>query len=105
MLGKLLQTGRDNWQATWIDTDGIKQTAGFRKHDQAVAHIVDHASRGLRFHDLRHSYATWLISTGVPVNDVQKVMGHERGSTTLNLYAHGSEDRNERVLKAFIGPC
>jgi integrase len=35
----------------------------------------------LRFHDLRHSYATWL--DGVPVNMVQRVMGHERSSTTL----------------------
>ncbi len=34
----------------------------------------------LRFHDLRHSYATWLVSEGVPVNDVAKVMGHEQTS-------------------------
>jgi integrase len=38
----------------------------------------------LRFHDLRHSYATWLVDDGVPVNMVQKVMGHERSSTTLD---------------------
>src|SRR5262249_12527554 len=30
----------------------------------------------LRFHDLRHSYATWLVSDGIPINDVAKVMGH-----------------------------
>jgi hypothetical protein len=42
----------------------------------------------LRFHDLRHSYATWLISQGVPINDVVTVMGHEKAATTLNLYAH-----------------
>ncbi|MET8910381.1 tyrosine-type recombinase/integrase [Micromonospora sp. NPDC004551] len=34
------------------------------------------APGGLRFHDLRHSYATELVSRGVPVNDVQAVMGH-----------------------------
>jgi integrase len=38
----------------------------------------------LRFHDLRHSCATWLVSDGVPINDVAKVMGHEQTSTTLN---------------------
>ena len=32
----------------------------------------------LRFHDLRHSYATWLVSDGVPINDVAKIMGHEQ---------------------------
>ncbi len=31
----------------------------------------------LRFHDLRHSYATWLVDDGVPVNMVPGVLGHE----------------------------
>jgi integrase len=39
-----------------------------------------------KFHDLRHCYATWLVSDGVPVNVVQAVMGHEQASTTLNRY-------------------
>ncbi len=59
------------------------------------------AAGGIRFHDLRHSYATWLVSRGVPVNDVQAVMGHEQASTTLNLYTHRSGDRDQRVLRAF----
>ena len=37
----------------------------------------------MRFHDLRHSYATWLVSDGVPVNIVSRLMGHEQISTTL----------------------
>lgn len=52
----------------------------------------------LRFHDLRHSYATWLVSDGVPINDVAKVMGHEQTSTTLDLYTHPTKDRDRRVL-------
>ena len=55
----------------------------------------------LRFHDLRHSYATWLVSDGVPVNDVAKVMGHEQTSTTLNRYTHSTAERDLRVLRSF----
>ncbi|WP_319462765.1 site-specific integrase [Micromonospora sp. RTP1Z1] len=55
----------------------------------------------LRFHDLRHSYATWLVSDGVPINDVAKVMGHEQTSTTLNRYTHSTAERDRRVLKSF----
>ena len=55
----------------------------------------------LRFHDLRHSYATWLVSEGVPINDVAKVMGHEQTSTTLDRYAHSTRERDRRVLAAF----
>lgn len=55
----------------------------------------------LRFHDLLHSYATWLVSDGVPINDVAKVMGHEQTSTTLNRYTHSTAERDRRVLAAF----
>ena len=50
------------------------------------------AAGGLRFHDLRHGYATWLISSGVPVNAVQAAMGPEQASTTLNCYTHTPAD-------------
>jgi integrase len=56
---------------------------------------------GLRFHDLRHSYATWLVSDGVPINDVAKVMGHEQTSTTLDGYTHSTSERDGRVLRSF----
>ena len=55
----------------------------------------------LRFHDIRHSYATWLVSDGVPINDVAKVMGHEQTSTTLNRYTHSTAERDRRVLASF----
>ncbi|WP_307849176.1 site-specific integrase [Micromonospora sp. U56] len=54
-----------------------------------------------RFHDLRHPYATWLVSDGVPINDVAKVMGHEQTSTTLNRYTHSTAERDRPVLKSF----
>jgi integrase len=57
----------------------------------------------LRFHDLRHSYATWLVDDGVPVNVVQRVMGHERSSTTLDLYTRRS-DGEDRILRALGAP-
>jgi site-specific recombinase XerD len=53
-----------------------------------------------KFHDLRHCYATWLISEGVPVNVVQAVMGYEQASTTLNRYSHLPADTHARVRAA-----
>ncbi|HWH99899.1 MAG TPA: tyrosine-type recombinase/integrase [Propionibacteriaceae bacterium] len=54
---------------------------------------------GLRFHDLRHFYATWLVDDGVPPNMVQRVMGHERATTTLDLYTRRT-DNADRILEA-----
>jgi integrase len=42
-----------------------------------------------------------LVSDGVPINDVAKVMGHEQTSTTLNRYTHSTAERDQRVLAAF----
>jgi integrase len=40
------------------------------------------------FHDLRHSGATFLISQGVPLAFVSKVLGHSSIRITVDLYGH-----------------
>lgn len=55
----------------------------------------------LRFHDLRHCYATWLVSDGTPINFVQAVMGHEQASTTLDRYTHIPTGYGERIRSVF----
>lgn len=64
--------------------------------------MVRHAGESLRFHDLRHSYATWLVDDAVPPNMVQRVMGHELASTTLQLYVRRTE-HHDRIRKALGG--
>ena len=54
-----------------------------------------------RFHDLRHSYATWLVYDGVPINDAQRLLGHSRPSTTLDLYTHYQQTLDSRVGELF----
>ncbi|MDP9314482.1 MAG: site-specific integrase [Chloroflexota bacterium] len=42
----------------------------------------------VRFHDLRHSAATLLLSQGVHPKVVAERLGHSRVSTTLDIYSH-----------------
>ena len=42
----------------------------------------------IRFHDLRHSAASYLIKHGVDLKNVQAWLGHADFSTTANTYAH-----------------
>jgi integrase len=39
-------------------------------------------------HALRHSSASWLAAAGVPAHELAAAVGHEKASTTLNLYSH-----------------
>ena len=42
----------------------------------------------LRFHDLRHSCASFLLAQGVPVKMISEMLGHSSTSFTMDVYGH-----------------
>lgn len=42
----------------------------------------------IRFHDLRHSCASLLVASGVPMKNIQEWLGHSNFSTTADIYSH-----------------
>jgi len=48
------------------------------------AHNLPH----IRFHDLRHTAASMMISKGIDIKTVSGILGHADIKTTLNIYAH-----------------
>ncbi|MDM4722115.1 tyrosine-type recombinase/integrase [Micromonospora sp. WMMA1363] len=101
LLGRVAEVAPGRWLAVWPDRDGREHRAEFTTEAAAVAHTAASAFGGLRFHDLRHSYITWLVTGGVPVNVVRRVVGHEKASTTLDRYTHTPEDYADRVRLTF----
>lgn len=53
---------------------------------QSVLKSID--IKPIKFHSLRHTYATRLFEQSVPIKTVQKLMGHKDSSTTLDIYTH-----------------
>jgi integrase len=45
---------------------------------------------GITFHDLRHTFASWLAIAGVPIKTIQELLGHKNITMTMR-YAHLSE--------------
>ena len=46
---------------------------------------------GFRFHDLRHTFASYLINAGRSIYEVQRILGHTQIKTTQR-YSHLSQD-------------
>jgi len=53
----------------------------------------------MRFHDLRHSAATILLSRGTHPKVVQEILGHSQIAMTLDVYSHVLPSMQEDVTK------
>lgn len=61
-------------------------------------HILrDAGIEEFRWHDMRHTFASWLVSDGVPLYVVQKLLGHAKPETT-QIYAHLQVGRMEDAV-------
>ena len=54
----------------------------------------------LRFHDLRHTCATLLLSEGVNAKVVSEMLGHASITITLNIYSHVLPDMQDSAADA-----
>ena len=53
-----------------------------------------------RIHDLRHTHASWLIAAGRPLPSIQRRLGHESITTTVDTYGHLMVEVDEGDLVA-----
>ena len=63
-----------------------------------LAKILKHAGcKKVRFHDLRHVFATNALEHGMDVKTLSTVIGHISSATTLNVYAHVTSDMQRQA--------
>ncbi len=53
-----------------------------------------------KYHNLRHTHATWLAEHGVPTAAVRMRLGHSRETTTLRYYTHVTNPMRECMVAA-----
>ncbi len=56
----------------------------------------------IRFHGLRHTFATRLIEAKVDVKTVSVLLGHSDITTTMNTYVHPDRDQKENAISAML---
>lgn len=67
-----------------------------RKHFEAAVRAC--GIRDYTFHDTRHTHATWLRMAGVPLEVVQRSLGHS-AITTTTRYAHVADGEIQAALR------
>ncbi len=69
--------------AQTIALEGIISCSVFHFHEDTLI---------FRFHDLRHVFATNALEHGMDVKTLYTIIGHVSSATTLNIYAHVTND-------------
>jgi len=52
----------------------------------------------IRFHDLRHTYASLMLAQGENVKYIQTQLGHSSPTVTLNVYSHLLKETNQEAV-------
>ena len=63
-------------------------------------HLVKHGFKLIRFHDLRHSFASIANSAGTSLRDISEAMGHSNISTTSDIYTHEFSQTKTKAVSA-----
>ncbi|WP_295002965.1 site-specific integrase [uncultured Dechloromonas sp.] len=84
---------RSRWVFAW--PDGRRVTRLYEQFQTAKkrAGIDD-----FRIHDLRHTFASWLVSSGVPLTEVRDLLGHASVRET-ERYAHLAPNRLREAVE------
>lgn len=64
-----------------------------------TAFLKRHKLPYIKFHGLRHTFATQLIENGVDCKTVSELLGHASVNMTLNLYVHPQMEQKRRAVE------
>ena len=86
----------DRWRDPWGDLVFTTDTGAPIHSSILRRHFVQVLKRTelppIRFHDLRHTAATLMLTNNVPLVTVSKILGHSSPAITATIYAHALDE-------------
>lgn len=113
---ELHKTTRQNWsemrlhnqKETWICEElslvCTRKNGAYESPDaiENMCRTIARQIEGLEefhFHMLRHTYTTNLLLLGASPKEMQELLGHSDVNTTMNIYAHATQEAKKEVVK------
>ena len=96
----VLRERKKNSKSEWIFNNPINPElpvappAAYRKMKQLLKKA---GLPNIRFHDLRHTFATHALTSGVDAKTLSGILGHTNASFTLDTYTHVTSDMQQRA--------
>ena len=82
---------------TMYDPDAFRRT-----HDKILKAI---GAEHIRFHDLRHTFATLCLQAGCDIKTLSELLGHSSAAVTLQRYVHTSLNQKRLEMKRVFSVC
>ncbi len=90
---------KGSYNCKYDDYICVDQLGGLIRPNRVTQRFADlikqYGLRKIRFHDLRHTFASILINQDVPLLNVSTFLGHSDLSTTANIYAHLDKSKKQ----------
>jgi len=91
----------------YLDYICVDQTGKLLRPNYVTEHfawlIQKYNLKKIRFHDLRHTCASLLLSNGISMKQIQIWLGHSTFATTADIYAHLDFTAQEESANAMSG--
>ena len=92
---EVLRQYRETVDSRWMFPSPVKEdtpmTPGAVRRRLQI--ILERAGcKRIRFHDLRHTFATLSLESGMDVKTLSAMLGHVSAATTLDIYTHITDD-------------
>ena len=92
---EILQRRKADATSQWVFPDPVKPEDPVDPN-AAYRHMKTLLQRAglpsIRFHDLRHTFATLALENGMNVKTLSAMLGHVSAATTLDIYTHITDD-------------
>ena len=96
LLTKMKEASKSEWMfPSPVKENAPRDPSAVYRRFQLILERAD--CKKVRFHDLRHTFATMAIENGMDVKTLSAMIGHVSAETTLDIYSHITDTMQQQA--------